>query len=528
MSNAAVEKLPSPSTARPERFRRRFLLLSAVAAVALVYAILLTTHWPFTEAALIQTLQERSLRRVTIEQFHRTYFPPGCVAEGIRFLRIKHPDKPALLTIQKLIMEDNYPAILLLQHHLSRVTVVGLHLVAPAKEPAGEPSPVMPLTYTDSRHPLRIGVITADGAVLDFLPQTGTHPLRLNVKKLSLYDVGGQTPLSYRTELYNPEPSGEIGSTGTWGPWDPSHPENTPVKGEYSYQNVKLSSLPGLGGTLESRGNFNGKLGQINVSGQASVSNFRITGASHSRRLMASFQAAVDATRGDVFLNRILASFDRTALLFSGSVADKQGQPSKTVELVVTSERVRLEDLLNLFIAADHPAMTGNVTLHGRMNLTPGVAPFVQRITLKGSFGVDAGLFSDKETERELAKLSVSAIKGDKEEDREDPQAVLSDVKGQVEAAQGVAHLAGLSFSVPGAHATLDGTFNLNSYRSDMHGMLITNGEISDTATGVKSLLLKALTPFFKRKKHARIVPFKITGPYGHTAVSLDLTSKKK
>jgi hypothetical protein len=181
-----------------------------------------------------------------------------------------------------------------------------------------------------------------------------------------------------------------------------------------------------------------------------------------------------------------------------------------------------------LFIAAERPAMSGNITVNGHMNLAPGKAPFLQRIILKGAFGVDAGLFGDKATERELAKVSVSAIKGDKEEDREDPQTVLSNIKGQVEASGGVAHLSRLSFSVPGAHAKLTGTFNLDTYRSDMHGVLITNGEISDAATGMKSLFLKALTPFFKRKKHARIVPFKISGPYGQTSISLDLLSKKQ
>jgi hypothetical protein len=44
----------------------------------------------------------------------------------------------------------------------------------------------------------------------------------------------------------------------------------------------------------------------------------------------------------------------------------------------------------------------------------------------------------------------------------------------------------------------------------------------------LKSLLVKALTPFFKKKKSERIVPFKITGNYGHAAVGLDFGARKK
>jgi hypothetical protein len=528
--DAAIEKTLRPApTIQPKRFRWWLVLPGVIALVFVFYAIVLTINWPFTESALVEALQERSLRKVTVARFRRTYFPPGCVADGIRFLRIKHPDQPPLLTIQKLVIEDNYLALLMFRRSLATVRVIGLHLMVPAKEPAGEPSPVMPLTYTDSKNPLKIGVISADGAVLDFLSQTtAKRPLRLLVNKLSLYDVGGQTPVSYRTEIHIPEPSGDITSGGTWGPWDPSHPATTQVRGEYVYQNANLSSLPGLSGILESRGGFNGTLDQINVNGKANVSNFRIEGASHSCRLNTDIQAVVDATKGDVSLSRIMASFNRTALLFSGSVAGKEGSAGKTVDLRVTSGRARLEDLLGLFIASKHAAMTGNVSLHGHMTLPPGEAPFVQRIMLKGAFGVDAGLFSDKKTEQELAKLSVSAIKGDKEEDREDPQTVLSDIKGEVDATQGVARLTRLSFDVPGAHATLDGTFNLDTYKSDMHGVLTTNGEISDVASGAKSFFLKALTPFFKRKKHVKVVPFKLTGPYGNTTISLDLMSKKK
>ena len=105
-------------------FRARRLVGWGVGLGIAIYLGTLIANWPFTESALVETLQTRSLRTVTIKHFHRTYFPPGCVADGIRFLRIKHPDKPALLIIKQLVVEDNYPALLLCQHRLSKVKMM--------------------------------------------------------------------------------------------------------------------------------------------------------------------------------------------------------------------------------------------------------------------------------------------------------------------------------------------------------------------------------------------------------------------
>ena len=47
-------------------------------------------------------------------------------------------------------------------------------------------------------------------------------------------------------------------------------------------------------------------------------------------------------------------------------------------------------------------------------------------------------------------------------------------------------------------------------------------------AHGVKSLLLKAMDPFFTKKAGGSVVPFKITGTYKHPSFGLDLTGNKE
>ena len=86
----------------------------------------------------------------------------------MKFLHIKNKSRPPLITIQRLTVSTTYPAMMRFQRRLATVQVIGLHVTVPAKEPAGEPSPVMPLTYSNSKTSMPINSLYADGAILDF------------------------------------------------------------------------------------------------------------------------------------------------------------------------------------------------------------------------------------------------------------------------------------------------------------------------------------------------------------------------
>jgi hypothetical protein len=90
-----------------------------------------------------------------------------------------------------------------------------------------------------------------------------------------------------------------------------------------------------------------------------------------------------------------------------------------------------------------------------------------------------------------------------------------------------VATLSGLSFSVPGADATLSGTYNLVNYKIDLHGTLLTTGQPGDATTGFKSFVVKAISPLFKRRHSEKVVPFKITGDFHNPRCDLDFGSKR-
>src|SRR6185312_8811600 len=386
------------------------------------------------------------------------------------------------------------------------------------------------LTYSNSAKSVTIGTILADKVVLDFRSrEPGKKPLRIVVNKLALRNVGNNRPMSYQAYIYNFELlPGKIESTGSFGPWNPQNPGKTPAHGEFSYREANLAALNEFSGTLSSRGKFDGTLGKLNVSGAADVPNFHLISSGHTRRLSTEFQATVDATQGDVFLDRVLASFDNTQVLFKGSIAGKPGQSGKAVSLAMSSQRARVEDLLDLFITGKLAPMTGDIRFASQVNVPAGPGEFVKKLRLTGSFQISESKFTNTKTEAELARLSMSAVEGDKKEDERKPKVVLCGLAAQVNAKYGVADLSNMSFHVPGARASMRGTYSLINYTSNIHGVLITKGNLSDATSGIKSVLAKVIAPFLKRERREKVVPFRITGPYGHAAVSLELGSKRK
>jgi hypothetical protein len=73
-----------------------------------------------------------------------------------------------------------------------------------------------------------------------------------------------------------------------------------------------------------------------------------------------------------------------------------------------------------------------------------------------------------------------------------------------------------------GASAKIHGTCDLVDSQVDLHGVLYTSGKLSDATSGLKAVVAKLITPFFKKKNDVKQVPFKITGTFAEATVSLD------
>ena len=512
---------------RSSLVRWGLLVLAFVAVILGVMAFLLVLNWPFTRQAVTVALQDRFARTVEMRSFRGTYFPPGCVVEGLSFLHRKHKNLPPLITVRTLIVQASYGGMFSFQKRVGHVQVIGLHVLVPPKSPNGQGGGVMPLTDSSSKNSLAIGEIRADGAVLEFMSSRGDkEPFKLEVHQLTLDHVGEKGPIIYRATLLNTEPPGEIRSTGQFGPWDSDAPGSTPVSGSYTFDDANLGVFEGIGGTLSSHGKFNGTLEHIESDGGADVPNFHASSSAHIVHLTTEFQAAVDATNGDTQFLNVRSRFQRTTVLSSGGVTGQPGRPGKAVALEMTVKDGRIDDLLRLIMEDKNPSMTGSVSLHAKVRVPPGPPGFLKKLNLEGDFGIGNERFTNAEVQVPINRLSESARGENKQQQADDPETVLSNLKGHVSVKNGIATLSNVSFSAPGTLAEIRGTYNLLDKSVNLQGVLHTNGKLSDTTSGFKALVLKAVGPFLK-KKTVTVVPFTVTGTSTKPSFALDLDAKR-
>jgi hypothetical protein len=483
-------------------------------------AIFLTSAflWPFRLDAVTQELADESDSKVTVGSFHATYFPiPGCVLERVVFRHNPKSGAPPLITIRRMTIRGSFAEIF--AKHVTLVLAEGMQILVP---PLGSEH-----FKTPPRSSVVIDDLVADGAILEVASrQPGTLPLQFAFRRFNISHIGGSGQASFNATLSNPEPPGEITTTGKFGPWNAADVGQTAVSGQYRFENANLGVFPGISGILASSGKYAGTLGRLQVEGNTDVPLFGVKRSSHQTKLETQFRALVNAENGDVSLQNVNANFRHTNISTQGSVAGEGGHPGKTANLTMVSQDGKIQDLLLLFIKSPRAPMSGTIGFQASALLPPGKNPFLERVELQGDFGIDAGRFSNSDTQEGVNSLSRGARKDKShanEDDDTDPRNVLSDLKGHVLVKHGIATFSNLSFGVPGALARVHGSYNLITEKIDLHGTLRTQDEVSGTTHGIKALMLKVLDPFFRHKPNGYLAPVKITGTYDHPAFGLDL-----
>ena len=506
-------------TTPPPRARSRKIILTIVLSLFLVLlavgAFLWRRYWPFERQPILQALAEAGDSQVSIRGFHRIYFPnPGCVLEGVAFTR-GSSSLPPLISVDRLTIESSYLNIL--RSRVSRITAEGLHVFIPA---FGTAPP-----FHVKRSTVDIGEMSTTNMTVEFgSHETGKPPLRFDIHDAVLNDVGADGPLTYHLKVHNPEPPGEVATQGKFGPWNDDQPGQTPLSGQYTFDRADLNVYHGIGGMLSSVGKFSGKLEHIDIAGTTDTPDFEVKSGKHRMPLKTEFSAYVNATNGDTFLNRVEARIRKTRVLVHGSIAKSSDGKGKTALLEVASPNGRIEDILGLFVEAPRSPMSGPLSLRAKVEIPHSEKPFLEKVVLKGQFGVAGGEFSNPDTQEGVNKLSAGA-RGEK--DQNDPETVLTDLTGEVSLRNGVSTFRDLAFGVPGAAARMHGTYNLINYKIDLRGQMKVDTKISQTTSGAKSLLLKMMDPFFKKRKRGEVVPVKISGTYEKPSFGLDLNDKQ-
>jgi len=494
--------------------RRHWWMLVAGAAVLVVvggFGWVVNAKWPYRYKKVKPMLENVFASHITIEKYHRIYFPnPGFVADGITLRRNSAPHLPPVGSIEHVRVEGRWMDLLLLRNRVKRVEADGLHVVLPPVGSEANRQDFPKGSAGDFTGPkIAVGELDIYNALLDLMRADGQR-YSFPIFRLVLGDLHQGQAVTYRLKMRNAIPAGDITAHGMLGPVRADDVGQTPVSGEYAFTGVKLEDVHGLRGVLESKGKFHGNLGGIEVETDADVPDFAV-GHGKPRRLHGTAQVAVNALNGDVTLHAVDLRTGRTDVHAEGAVA---GTP-KTTALDIIVKHGRAEDILQPFMQG-RPPITGPVQLHTKARLgaaAPG-RTFFQRLTMDGQFMVPQEKITNPNTAKSLTAFSERAQGGHEtaqEVSDDEPQAISS-LTGVVAVRNGIAHAKALRFELPGVEARLSGDFDLRNQNVRMAGDLQMQADISHAATGFKSVLLKPLAPFFRKKHEGAQVPIAISG----------------
>ncbi len=434
-------------------------------------------------------------------------------------------DLPPLIAVSRFTMRTSLWGLLRRARRIEYLKLEGLQINVPPREEENGDGPFK--SFRKKFRAVRLDQIVSENAVLKILTnKPGKDPLEFDIQHLHLTSVNDQGALNFVATLSNPRPPGQIVSHGTFGPWNPDFPSQTPVSGEYDFEKADLGVFPGIAGILNSTGHYQGILEQIQVDGKTDTPDFRVTRAGHPMDLATTFHAVVDGTDGDTYLQPVEAHFGQSVLLAQGSVEGRKGTKGKTVTLEVSASRARVEDLLLLSVSAS-PSMTGPIRLKTKLRLAPGPQEIPDRLNLDGSFDLGSVHFTSGALQQKIDNMSKRSEGKPKEiVNPQDPVAaddVATEMRGNFQLDKGILSLSTLNFSIPGANVQLDGTYTLDHETMDLHGKVRMQAKLSQTTTGVKSVILKLADPLFSKGGNGAVLPIKITGPVQHPHYGLDL-----
>lgn len=351
-------------------------------------------------------------------------------------------------------------------------------------------------------------------------------PLKFQIGGLKMKDIGPGLPFQFDATLINPKPPGDIHSAGQFGPLDDQHPRNSPLQGTYTFNRADLSVFKGISGTLSSTGKYSGTLGDIQVDGETDTPDFMVDVSQHPVPLHTEFHAIVDGTDGDTYLEPVRASFLHTKLTASGKIVRMTNARGHDIQLHVVTNEARIQDLLLLGVRTSPPVLSGPVQMNTNLTLVPGKGDFINRVDLEGKFHISNALFSNDKIQNRIDHLSEISQGKPRQAKQPTSGFVPSDLQGTFHLQDAVLSFASLKFSVPGTHADVTGQYSLDGNLFDFHGKLKLQAKLSQMTTGWKSVLLKAVDPFFEKDGAGTEVPFKVTGTREAPQFGLDFGYK--
>jgi hypothetical protein len=477
----------------------------------------------FVRQRSVQIVRERFQAEVTFGQFTIEQLYPRVLITGANVRLVKAPasDRPPLIVVRSFSFSAGLKQFLRKPTHVKKLELTGMQISVPPRGEAEQSrSARVPQQY-----PVIIDSFECSDCELDIFPRNpAKRPLAFSIHQLSMQNVGLGRSAPYRARLTNAVPKGEIDTTGNFGPWQPKEPSLTPLSGDYVFTHADLYPFPGIGGTLHSNGRFEGVLERIVADGQTSTPDFSLDVSGRPVPLETQFHAVIDGTTGDTALDPVRAKLLNSIIVARGGVFGMPEKQGRAVLLDVTVNPGRLEDILRLGVKSDRPPLEGGLRFHTQLAVLPGPGKVLQRLKLNGRFFARSAEPTNPAIQEKLEKLSRRAE--GKPGDKNAGTAVFN-LNGRFLLQKAAARFPELSFSIPGAKLDLKGAYGLYSERLDFSGDLRLDAKLSQTMTGIKSLLLKPVDPFF-RKRGKTVLPIRITGLRSDPKFTLQLHRSKE
>ncbi len=299
-----------------------------------------------------------------------------------------NPNLPPLFAIKKVFFTVDLGVLFEPKKSVNFVSLDGMEINVPPKDERSNSG-----GDTNGNSNVIIHNVQITNAALVLLPKdTGRKPLRFQIARLHLQSVGVNSAMRYDAALTIPKPPGTVKSTGNFGPWNASSPGDTPLEGNYTFDNADLGIFAAIAGTLSSKGTFSGSLNSVSARGTAYVPNFQLKMAGNPLPLSTTFEAQVDGTNGNTVLQPVQATLGHTNFTTTGAVIKHEEYSQRGIDLKVTMPNGDLRDLLRLSMKGP-PFMEGFIKMNSSIGIPPLTSKVKQKLLLDGTFDLRGAKF---------------------------------------------------------------------------------------------------------------------------------------
>lgn len=478
-----------------------------------VVQIVLAHATPIIKGRVIETLRTRFDSEVQLDSVQVSIIRGLAVTgTGLRIFtpgnRYVDNDTKPLIAIKQFQFRASLSGLFFKPTHLRQVNVRGLAINVP-------PASLRANAAASKRHNDKIKIrvdeiVCDDSELLIYSDKPNKDPRIFQLKHIVLQDLGPHAAWPFDAVLTNPIPRGEIHAKGSFGPWNTDDPGDSKVSGEYVFENADMNTIKGIGGTLKSKGNFDGKLERIAVHGQADVPDFSLDTANHPLPLFTRFRAVVDGTSGDTFLQHVDAKLGNSQFTCKGAIVDIKGK-GHHIDVDTDVPNGQIKDFLGWAVKANPAPMTGLLNLQANLQIPPGDVSVSEKMTLRGIFSLRQIHFTNSEIEDKVDVMSLRA-QGRTSNLKPGAPDITSRMSGDFEMQKGELSFSRLDYRLPGGNLHLAGKYTLDGRQYEFKGKVRTKADVSQmVASKWKSILLKPIAPFFRKHDWGTEMPIKIS-----------------